>query len=295
VAVQSLRGMYYARTRRRKEMLSIPSQFLHLADFALRHSTGQLEKGALITSIDVDVGSRSIGDRNKGKNDTNVDEYLTEARVGETEEKTVPFLIEFFNSLEIPVTFAVRGQLTETKSSVLELLLKSPIKHDIGAHGYYHRAFTSLSTTEAEGELELVSSGMKRFGISPRAFIFPRNKVAHLSLLEKFGYECYRGEGGLGKDEMSIRRQGRLYDIRPSLFLGATDSPLFLDKIVDIAVKNRVPFHLWFHPSDFETRGTSARGKIDRVLLPIYKYAKDKEIAGELSFETMHSIIGRIA
>lgn len=278
------------------ERLSIPSQFLHLVDFVVRRPTIQFEQGALITSIDVDVGSDFIGDINKGNNDINVHEYLTEKRIGEIEEKVIPSLIEFFNSLEIPVTFAVRGQLTEIKCPVLELLLESPVKHDIGAHGYYHKAFTSISTLEAKRELELISFGMKKFNINPKSFVFPRNQVAHLSLLEEFGYECYRGKGGLGKDAMSVRMQGRLYDIRPSFYLGRTTNPLFLNKITEISTKNRVPFHLWFHPSDFyETRGSSARGKVDRVLLPIYKYAKNKEKAGELSFETMYSIIGKIS
>jgi len=268
---------------------------MHLVDFAVRHSTMQFDKGALITSIDVDVGSSSIGDINKGKNDINVHEYLTENKIGELEEKTIPSLIEFFNCLEIPVTFAVRGQLTEMQDSILELLLESPIKHDIGAHGYYHKTFTSFSTLEAQKELELISSGMKKFNINPKSFVFPKNKVAHLSLLEQFGYECYRSDGGLGRDGMAIEKQGRLYDIRPSFFLGVTYNPLFLDRIIDISAKNRVPFHLWFHPSDlYETRERSARGKIEHVLLPIYKYAKKKEKEGELNFETMYSIIDKI-
>jgi peptidoglycan/xylan/chitin deacetylase (PgdA/CDA1 family) len=276
------------------ERLSIPSQFLHLADFVIRHPTMQFEKGALITSIDVDVGSSVVGDINRGKNDINVHEYLTENRIGEIEEKTIPSLVDFFDCLEIPVTFAVRGQLTEIRGSILELLLESPIKHDIAAHGYYHKTFTSISTLEAKHELELISSGMRKFNLNPKSFVFPKNQVAHLSLLEEFGYECYRGEGGLGKDGLSVIRQGRLYDIRPSFYLGVTHNPLFLNKIVDISAKNGVPFHLWFHPSDlYETRERSAREKIDRVLLPIYKYAKNKEKTGDLSFETMYSIIGK--
>ncbi len=294
--MESMHGVYYARMRRRvMERLSIPSQFLHLADFVIRHPKMQFEKGSLITSIDVDVGSSVVGDTNKGKNDINVHEYLTENRVGEIEEKTIPSLIEFFDCLEIPVTFAVRGQLTEIQDSVLELLLESPVKHDIAAHGYYHRTFTSISTLEARHELELISFGMKKLNINPKSFVFPVNKVAHLPLLEKFGYECYRGEGGLGKDAMCIQKEGRLYDIRPSFYLGVTFNPLFLNKIIDISIKNRLPFHLWFHPSDiYDTREGSARRKIHRVLLPIYRYAKNKEKRGELNFETMHSILGKI-
>jgi len=286
-----------AKRRRNLERLSIPSQFLHLIDFAVRRPTTMLfEKGALITSIDVDVGSKSIGEMNKGKNDINVHEYLTEERVGEIEENTIPLLIEFFDSLEIPVTFAIRGQLSETKSTMLKLLLESPIKHDIGAHGYSHRTFTSLSTLEAQSELELISFGMKKLNINPKSFVFPKNRVAHLCLLGRFGYVCYRGEGGLGKDEMWIRKQGRLYDIRPGFHLGATRYPLFINRIIDISTKSKAPFHLWFHPRDlYETRGRGTQAKINHVLLPIYEYAKSKEKAGELSFETMYSVTRKIS
>jgi peptidoglycan/xylan/chitin deacetylase (PgdA/CDA1 family) len=295
--MQSLHGIRYVQARRRNlERLSISSQFLHLVDFAVRRPTMQLEKGALITSIDVDVGSSHIGDINRGRNDINVHEYLTENRIGEIEQKTIPSLIEFFNCLEIPVTFAVRGQLTEVKGSVLELLLESPVKHDIGAHGYYHKTFSSLSTLEAKRELELISLGMKKFNVYPKSFVFPGNEVAHLSLLEEFGYECYRGEGGLGRDGMSVKKKGRLYDIRPSFYLGVTYNPLFLNKIVDISTKSRVPFHLWFHPHDlYDPRERSSKGKTDRVLLPIYRYAKKKEKEGELNFETMYSIVEKIS
>jgi peptidoglycan/xylan/chitin deacetylase (PgdA/CDA1 family) len=285
-----------AKRRRNLERLSIPSQFLHLIDFAVRHPTTLLEKGVLITSIDVDVGSRSIGEMNKGKNDINVHEYLTEERVGEIEENTVPLLIEFFDSMEIPVTFAVRGQLSEAKSTMLGLLLESPVGHDIAAHGYFHKTFTSLSALDAQRELELISFAMKKLDIDPKSFVFPRNKVAHLCLLERFGYKCYRGEGGLGKDEMWIKKQGQLYDVRPGFHLGATYDPLFINKIIDISARNKVPFHLWFHPRDiYETRGRGVRANINHVLLPIYKYAKDKEKAGELGFETMYSVIGKIS
>lgn len=284
-----------AKRRRNLERLSIPSQFFHLIHFAITRSPMQFENGSLITSIDVDVGSKLVGEINKGKNDIHVHGYLAESRIGEIEENTIPLLIEFYNHLEIPVTFAIRGQLTETKSDILELLLRSSIKHDIGGHGYYHRTFTTISTREAQNELELISIGMKKFGIYPKSFVFPKNKVGHLSLLEKFGYECYRGESGLGKDEMCVRKRGRLYDVRPGFHLGVTYNPVFLNKMIDLSTRNKVPFHLWFHPRDiYETGGRSTLRNIDCVLRPIYKYAKKKEKDGSLSFETMCSIVEKL-
>jgi len=121
--------------------------------------------------------------------------------------------------------------------------------------------------------------------------VFPKNEVAHLSLLEKFGYKCYRGEGGIIRDGMFIKKKGQLYDVHPSFHLGLTYNPIFLDKIIDIAASNKSPFHLWFHPRDvYETRGSTQK-TIERVLLPLYKYAERKEKEGTLEFKTMRSIV----
>lgn len=283
-----------AKIRRKLERLSIPSQFFHLVSFAMKPPTIQLEKSALITSIDVDVGSHLVAEINKGKNDRNVNNYLSEYRVGQIEEYVVPILINLYSSLEIPVTFAIRGQITETESDLLTCLLDSPIKHDIAGHSYYHRTFSSISSLEAQKEMQLLSIGLKKFGINPKSFVFPRNEVGHLSLLEKYGYKCYRGKGGFPRDELSIRKQGNLFDIRPGFHTGVTYNPIFLKNIIDISCKHKLPFHIWFHPRDlYETRGGPTEKNIERVLLPIYRYAKKKEKCGTLSFETMHSVIGK--
>jgi len=183
-----------------KNCVSLLSQLYHFLVYSIKNSKMQLENSMLIISIDVDVGSRELGVINKGKNDANVHRHLSEYRIGEIEELVLPLFVETFNDLEIPVTFAIRGQLTEVDDSILALLLKSSPKHDIGAHGYYHKPFKNLSRSEAENELKLISVGMKKFGIVPTSFVFPKNSVAHLDLLEKYGYKCYRSYGGFMND-----------------------------------------------------------------------------------------------
>jgi hypothetical protein len=250
----------------------------------------QLENGMLILSIDVDVGSRELGLINKGKNDANVNRYLSEYQVGKIEEEALPLFVDLFNSFEIPVTFAIRGQLTEVqKPHPLELLLKSPVKHDIGAHGYYHREFKNLSKKEAERELSMISVSMKKFGITPRSFVFPKNIVGHLELLEIYGYKCYRGYGGFMNDCMYIEKKGRLYDIHPSFYIGQVKNPTFSRKILDIAIAKKLPFHIWFHLWNFGETKESIQGTINKVFIPLFKYAKKKEKSGMLTFETMLS------
>ena len=174
----------------------------------------ELEKGMLIISIDIDVGKKELGIINRGKNDANVNRYLDEYSVGVIEERALPLFVDLFSDFGVPATFAVRGQSIEVDYSVFKLLLDSSIKHDIGAHGYYHREFTNLSRNEAKNELNLISSGMKKFGIIPRSFVFPKGSVAHLDLLEKYGYLCYRGYGDFMSDCMHIEKQGQIINIR---------------------------------------------------------------------------------
>jgi peptidoglycan/xylan/chitin deacetylase (PgdA/CDA1 family) len=194
-----------------------------------------------------------------------------------------------FNALEIPATFAIRGQLTEIDHSILGLLQKSPVNHDIGAHGYSHRSFKNLSQKEAETELKMISVGMEKFGIVPRSFIFPGNSVSHLRLLEKFGYECFRDNGGFYSDAMCIEKKGLLYNIRPSLYLNQSLSPVILKKILNVAIAKRAPLHLWFHLWNFGNTNELIKKSIDDILLPFLTYAKSKEKCGLLTFETMLS------
>jgi peptidoglycan/xylan/chitin deacetylase (PgdA/CDA1 family) len=278
-----------------KNYLSVISQALHYVSFSCKKPATRFDKAALIFSIDVDVGSQRLGEKNGGKNNHNVHDYLSESVIGRVEEQAVPLLLQAFNDLGVPVTFALRGQLAEVENSIIALILRSPVKHDIGAHGYYHRTFTTLSRVEAEKELEMISEGMKKFGIKPRSFVFPKNRVAHLSLLEKWGYLCFRAYGDLLRDGMFVKKCRNLYDVHPGLYLGKCSNPIFLNKIINIAVKYRAPLHVWFHPWDFGNSPKAVNMKIVKVLQPFLKHAKQEQDNDTLEFETMRSIAEKTA
>lgn len=276
-----------------REYISFFSHFYHFLGYTLRKPKIELEKSMFIVSIDVDVGNRELGVINKGKNDLNVHHHLSEYRIGEIEEFALPLFLDTFDNFQMPVTFAVRGQLVEIDNSSLELLIKSNIKHDIGAHGYYHKEFTSLTQNEAETELKLISTGMKKFDIIPKTFIFPRNKVSHLDLLAKYGYKCYRSAGKFRNDCMYIEQKGELFDIHPSLYLDKSKNFMFVKKIIDVAATKRLPFHIWFHLWNFGTTRKSIQRNL-KLLIPLLEYAKKKEKKEELTFETMLSAAEKI-
>lgn len=268
------------------------SQFLHFLSYSAKKPTRRVGNAMFIISIDVDVGSKQLGVVNRGKNDANVNDKLSEHQIGDIEERAFPLFAEVFNDLEVPVTFAIRGQLTQLKNTILELLPRFSIKHDIGAHGFYHRTFTDLTRAEADNELHMISSGMKNFNIVPKSFVFPKNRVAHLDLLAKYGYKCYRGSSGFANDCMYIEKEDRLFDVHPSLYLDrVTTCSMFPRKILDIAIARKLPFHAWFHFWNFGETDELIKKSINNLILPLLKHAKEKEKSGALMFETMLSAV----
>jgi peptidoglycan/xylan/chitin deacetylase (PgdA/CDA1 family) len=291
MAVKELINRLHVYERRE---ISFFSQLYHFLAYSIKKPKMRLENGMFMISIDVDVGSRELGVINRGKNDANVNNRFSEYLIGEMEERALPLFVDLFDDFEIPVTFAIRGQLTEIDGSILKHLLKSSIKHDVGAHGYYHRPFKNLSHSEAENELNMISVGMKKFDVTPRSFVFPKNSVAHLDLLEKYRYKCYRSYGDFMRDCMYIEKQGQLYDIHPSLYIDEGTSFTFLKKILDISIAKKLPFHIWFHSWNFGKTNESVHRTIDEVLSPLFKYAKNKEKDGLLTFETMMSATKKV-
>lgn len=276
------------------------SPILHFTLFSLRRQAVRFESGMFITSIDVDVGNERLGVINQGKCDRDVSEYDSERFVGEVEQRNLPLLLNLFEDFEIPMTFAFRGQLFDVDASFPKLVKRSSIGHEIGSHGYYHRSFTNLSQEEANEELKMTSIAMKKYGVIPKSFVFPRNRIAYRDLLKKHGYVCYRGLGGFVRDGSYIRRDCHgLYDIHPSFFIGSLaraseirDSS-FTKRIVDICAKRKLPFHVWFHPRDIGETEEQAKRRIERTLSPLLRHAKTKERVGALTFETMLSASNR--
>lgn len=275
---------------------TLSSQLAHLLCFQLSNRRAKFEKGMIIFSVDVDAGSKSLGTINKGSNDSNVNDYMSEVEVGEIEESAVPKLIGLFDELEVPATFAVRGQLAEVENTILRDLSKSSVKHDIGAHGYSHRRFTDLSKSEAENELKLIASAMGKLGIKPKSFVFPRNCVAHLDLLEKHGYTCYRGKGGsFLSDGMYIGKSGLLFDVHPTSFLWRGSNPVLGKKLIDLACKRKLPCHFWFHSWNFASPTQDCRGAMSKigldkaVLKQLLAHAQGEAKKRTLTLETMAS------
>jgi peptidoglycan/xylan/chitin deacetylase (PgdA/CDA1 family) len=272
----------------KRDLTVVASQYFHYLSYSLRKQASRLDTASLIISIDVDVGDPQLGVKNAGSNDRNVNDTLSEYTVGKMEMQVIPLLLEAFNKYDFPATFALRGQLTEIEYSLITQILNSSTQHEIAAHGYSHRVFTALSEAEAQTELAMIKAGMMKYHISPKSFVYPKNQIAHLNLLEKEGYLAFRGLGSFSKDGMYVKKCGRLFDVHPSLFSEFYESYIS-KKILSLAIKYRAPLHIWFHPWNLGAPEEAAK-RITKGLLPLIKYAKEKKNQGLINFDTMYSI-----
>jgi peptidoglycan/xylan/chitin deacetylase (PgdA/CDA1 family) len=274
---------------------SIATQLSYLrrySEFA-RYQKSTLEKAMLITSCDIDVGSPKLALLNKGKRDQDVNLKLSELQIGTIEEFAIPLFIDVFDDLGIPMTIAIRGQLNEVQSDAVDFIQRSKMKHDIGAHGYYHRMFTQLTEEEAEEEMSLTALGMNKLGIKPQSFIFPRNKIAHLNILRQFGYCCFRGTSIFEENEKTnyfIKKQYDMVNIPSTIFVGGENlTSFFLNKMLEISVQKKLPLHIWFHLWNFGKERNEIVNNLRRVLLPFLLKAKKSNESAFLSLETMFS------
>lgn len=78
-------------------------------------------------------------------------------------------------------------------ADIVQEILESPQRKEIGFHGYSHRPFKGLDAAEAQFELQAWQKLADRLQIHGTSVVFPRNAVAHLDEIKKAGFTCYRG------------------------------------------------------------------------------------------------------
>ena len=93
---------------------------------------------------------------------------------------------------------------------------------------------------------------------------------------------------------MQLEKQGALYNICPSLHLTRSANSLFLKKLLDVAISERAPFHVWFHLWNFGYDLKSIQRSVKIAVFPMLQYAKEKVNLDVLSFETMHSVVEKM-
>lgn len=258
--------------------------------YELRRGEAELKKGAVLFSIDVDVGHEDVGVRNQGRNDTNVSDIMSERQVGKIEQMALPLILDSFDNFEIPVTLALRGQLFDVSPATAQAVISRSGDYDIGVHGYYHKSFAKLTHQEALREFEMLREAMQNFRLEPKSFVFPRNAIAHLDLLRAFDYLCFRGMGGFARNLMHVERTYGLWNVHPTAFVHSRSNILALRRVVDISLQRKLPAHLWFHPWNFGSNSSDVRKHVDNVLSPLLAHIRRLDDEGRIAVSTMKGI-----
>jgi peptidoglycan/xylan/chitin deacetylase (PgdA/CDA1 family) len=187
--------------------------------------------------------------------------------------------------------------------SLIEKIRACPTPQEIGSHSFSHVIFgdTGCSREAAESELEMCVNAAREMGIELRSFAFPRNRVGHLDLLQRYGITCYRGPEPNWYSHKgwppSLKRLGHLWDVitaaRPMAvmpemteqgLLNIPGSMIYFPahgwrraipislrvkraiKGLESAAREKRVFHLWFHPVNMADRMDAMFAGLRRVL-----------------------------
>lgn len=208
--------------------------------------------------------------------------------------------------------------------SLIEKIRACPVSQEIGCHTFSHVIFgdEGCSRETAESELAACVEVAREIGIDMHSFAFPRNKVGHLDLLRKYGFNCYRGPEPQRYQRKTvptlIRRIAGLLTV-----LSAEEPPVVrpeesipglwnvpgsmiyfpmhgLRKYIPISLRvNRAIkglnaagrrkqiFHLWFHPTNLADETDRMFGGLRTIL----EHAASLRARDELAILPMRSLI----
>lgn len=256
-------------------------------------------------------------------------------RRAETAERPIcAMLLDLFGRYQVPATWLVVAALLDQDSArshpgskscwyapdVIERIVASKVRQEIGSHSGRHVYFDRISPDEAQDDLEFAKRVHRANDLGFDSFAFPRNAVGHVNIVAEAGIHVVRSRDvGLLRTahhggRLSARaanyvdqflpvppRQsfpetlGQLVDIPGSMqMLGRNGLRRFLLPQVtraklllglERARRDGGTFHLWFHPSNFYYR----RDEQLATLAWFLERATDEASRGRIEFRTMSS------
>lgn len=173
---------------------------------------------------------------------------------------------------------------------ILELILKSPVKHEIGCHTFSHIDCLDRNCPPQVLDDEIVAckNAAKAWGIKLKSFVFPGGTAGNFPILKKHGFQIYRRN--LSHDLAYPYPDGRGMFITPStssfgkIHDWSAGYYIYRFKtMLNKAFKTNAVAHIWLHPS-------VDKWTISEVMPEVLKYAADLRESGKLWIGTMGEI-----
>ena len=246
-------------------------------------------------------------------------------------------LIQLFNDLNISATWAVVAAMLDKNNKminivdkkawynprIIEKLLLSNVYQEIASHSYSHPNFANYNEHYIEEDFQKANYFFSQNNININSFVFPRNQIRYLKLLNNYGFKIFRSQDKsfykkIYKQNKFLGKIANIVDkiipisantITPKIsnynLTELESSLLFISRYgykkiiseysiykkaklcIDLAIERNECFHLWFHPSNFYYN-TSNQIKLFRKIL---KYADDQRKKGKLSINTFNNYI----
>lgn len=203
---------------------------------------------------------------------------------------------------------------------IIRMLLACAAPQEIGCHAFFHTLAHEVGPEEYVQELtQAMRLAKDKYDISMRSFVHPRNMIGHLDVLQRVGFQNYRGVTPATHPQLSSRLQrvadigeallGRpapvahakritdsFYEIPATYFLGSklwkristprSSRMRTCTQGVDRAIHEGALLHLWFHPHNIASDTTTWLESIEHIFM---KIARERE-SGRLVVQTMGEV-----
>jgi hypothetical protein len=114
-------------------------------------------------------------------------------------------------------------------ADIVKQILESSVEQDIACHSFSHVDFSRCSREVALAEVRKCKEVMKDFGIEAKCFIFPKNRVGHLDVLEQEGFRVFRF-----KQQHILKHPIEVFSLAGEVLFPVVGKPVSFEKLIGV-------------------------------------------------------------
>jgi len=204
---------------------------------------------------------------------------------------------------------SVRNSPLYCAPDIIEDILASPARHEIGLHSFFHLPFSHCDEAVANEEMRLGVALAQRRGIAMKSLVFPGNYLGHTDILADYGIEIFRGNDPEYRQD-SLNPLARRAAGAADILVASPVEPVWREGVWEIpgskyfcgprlpftllprarvglerAIRTNKVFHIWLHPWNLLQQADLA-ADLDKFLALVAK----KRDRGELEVMTMSGL-----